>query len=341
MLSVIIPTRNRSEFLRLALQSLQSQTYPLDRFEVLVIDNGSTDDTKQVIESFQQSFGNIRYFFDPTPGLHVGRHVGLREAKEDILVYADDDIEATPTWLEGIAESFQDQEVVLVGGKNLPKYEVAPPDWIEKMWKEDEYGNRILGYLSLLDLGDEIKEIDPNYVYGCNFSIRKSTLLEAGGFHPDAMPQELIKYRGDGESHVSTYILSNGYKAVYNPKASVYHMVPSSRMTKEYFCRRAFNEGISHSYTELRNNYSGKNDTNKYNVFSVYFKIIKSMTIIELFKAIGRKINKIFDGNIHNSHGYIEKMIDKSFQHGKRIHNEEIKNDPKLLEWVLRSDYYD
>jgi len=340
MLSVIIPTRNRSEFLRMALQSLQSQTFSLDRYEVLVIDNGSTDATKKVIESFQQSIGNIRYFFDATPGLHVGRHVGLREAKEDILVYADDDIEATPTWLEGIAESFQDQEVVLVGGKNLPKYEVAPPDWIEKMWKEDENGNRILGYLSLLDLGDEIKEINPNYVYGCNFSIRKSMLLEAGGFHPDAMPQELIKYRGDGESHVSTYILSNGYKTVYNPKVSVYHMVPSSRMTKEYFCRRAFNEGISHSYTELRNKYSGKDGIKEYNAFPGYIKKIKNMTIIELYKAIGRKINKIFDGNINNSHEYIDTMIYKSFQHGKKIHNKEIKNDPKLLEWVLKSDYF-
>ena len=77
MLSVIIPTRNRADFLQLALQSLQSQTLPADLFEVLVIDNGSTDNTEQIVASLQQQLGNVRYFFDPTPGLHVGRHLGM------------------------------------------------------------------------------------------------------------------------------------------------------------------------------------------------------------------------------------------------------------------------
>lgn len=342
VLSVIIPTRNRSEILCLALKYLKSQTFPSDRFEVLVIDNGSTDNTKKVVESFQQQLGNIRYYFDSTPGLHVGRHVGLRAARADILVYADDDIEATLTWLEGIAESFQDEEVVLVGGKNLPKFEVEPPDWIKKMWNEDQNGNRIIGYLSLLDLGNVIKEINPYYVFGCNFSIRKSTLLKAGGFHPDAMPQELIKYRGDGETHVSRYILRNGYKAIYNPKASVYHIVPSSRMTKEYFCRRAYNEGISSSYTELRNKYLGKNETNiKSNIYSFYLQKLKTMTVIELFKAVGRKFSKNIKANLSSPYDDIHKMIDESYQKGRKIHHDEIINDPKLLEWVIKCNYLD
>jgi glycosyltransferase involved in cell wall biosynthesis len=340
-LSVIIPTRDRANCLKGVLSSLTVQTYPPKCFEVLIVDNGSKDNTKEIFDFYSSSILNLHYYYDDRPGLHVGRHVGLREAKGDILVYADDDIEATQMWLEGIAESFNDKEVVLVGGKILPKYEVAPPDWIIRMWKEDENGNRILGYLSLLDLGDEVKEINPNYVFGCNFSIRKSTLLEAGGFHPDAMPQELIKYRGDGESHVSRFILSNGYKTIYNPKASVYHMVPSSRMTEEYFCRRAFNEGISYSYTELRNKFLRKDGTIKrYNAISFYYQQLKTMTIIELFKTSVQKIINILGVNLYNSHEYINKMIDKSFKHGKKIHNKEVKNDPKLLEWVLKSNYY-
>jgi len=94
---------------------------------------------------------------------------------------------------------------------------------------------RILIYLSILDLGDTIKTINPYHVFGCNFSIRKKILLEAGGFHPDAMPQELIRFRGDGESHVSRYILVHGYKTLYHPKASVYHLVTHNRMTEDYF----------------------------------------------------------------------------------------------------------
>ena len=91
-----------------------------------------------------------------------------------------------------------------------------------------------------MDFGDKIKEINPSYVFGCNFSIRKNILLEAGGFHPDGMPQEIIKYRGDGESYVSKYIEKNGYKTIYNPKASVYHLASTDRMTKKYFAKRAF-----------------------------------------------------------------------------------------------------
>ncbi len=217
-LSVIIPTRNRAKYLAGALASITGQTYPQELFEVIVVDNGSTDNTKEVCQSFNDRIKNLRYFYEPTPGLHVGRHLGMREAKSEILVYADDDIEAFPTWLEAIAESFQNPEVVLVGGKNLPKWEAEPPDWILKMWEKDKNGNRILGYLSILDLGDEKKFISPFHVFGCNFSIRKNILLEAGGFHPDAMPKELIIYRGDGETHVSEYIHKKKVQGLLPPR---------------------------------------------------------------------------------------------------------------------------
>jgi glycosyltransferase involved in cell wall biosynthesis len=121
-LSVIIPTRNRANYLKNAFESIKNQSLPSNEYEVIVVDNGSTDNTKQIVEEFNSNVQNIRYFFDATPGLHIGRHIGLKESQSDILVYADDDIEAFPTWLEGIWESFQDNNVALVGGKNLPKW---------------------------------------------------------------------------------------------------------------------------------------------------------------------------------------------------------------------------
>jgi glucosyl-dolichyl phosphate glucuronosyltransferase len=318
MLSIIVPTRNRADLLQLALQSLQSQTLSSDLFEVLVIDNGSTDNTKQVVTSFQQHSGNIRYFFESTPGLHVGRHLGMKMAGSDILVYADDDIEAFPTWLEAIAESFQDSEVVLVGGKNLPKFESEPPEWILKMWEKDENGNRILGSLSIIDLGNEKKEISPYQVFGCNFSIRKSVLLEAGGFHPDAMPQELIKYRGDGETHVSRYIFAKRYKTIYHPKASVYHTVPSDRMTEEYFCRRAYNQGISNSYTLIRN----KSKNRWYAFFKMRLRKAKL------------KLQDVFFNNkqIHFELSYIN---------GHFFHQKEAKNSFAVSDWIFKDNYLD
>jgi len=338
MLSVIIPTRNRADLLKSALQSLETQTLPSNFFEVLVIDNGSTDNTRQVVELARQRLGNVRYFYDPTPGLHVGRHLGMKMAESDILVYADDDIEAFPTWLEAIAESFQDPEVVLVGGKNLPKWESEPPEWILKMWEPDKNGDRVLGYLSILDLGNERKFINPFYVFGCNFSIRKKILLEAGGFHPDAFPQELIKYRGDGESHVSRYISDHNYKALYHPQASVYHIVPSSRLTEDYFCQRAHNQGISDSYTKIRLQHLG--DNNK-RLLLRYCRVLKKMAIGKWLKLLIRQIgSKILTEN-GDEISFIKKKIQKAYLEGWNYHQQLVKRDLSLLGYVIRENYYD
>jgi len=317
-LSVIIPTRNRAALLQMALQTLQSQTLSSNSFEVLVIDNGSTDNTKQVVESAQKRLGNVRYFYDPTPGLHVGRHLGLKMARSDILVYADDDIEAFPTWLEAIAESFQDPEVVLVGGKNLPKWESDPPDWILKMWEPDKNGNRILGYLSILDLGDQEKEISPFYVFGCNFSIRKRVLLEASGFHPDGMPEDMIVFRGDGESHVANYILLKKYKAFYNPKASIYHKVPKTRLLIEYYQKRYFLEGISYSYKMTRNRPS-----------------------INCKNLINNLINTILSFLSIKQMPQFIKLSKRSFKDGYQFHQKAVRNNRELYRWITKPNYLD
>ena len=288
--------------------------------------------------------------------------MGLKFANSDILVYADDDIEAFPTWLEGIAEAFEDKDVVLVGGKNLPKFESEPPDWISKMWEKDENGNRMLGYLSILDLGDEIKTINPFHVFGCNFAVRKQTLLDAGGFHPDAFPQELIRFRGDGESHVSSFIKSKGYKAVYNPKASVYHCVPNSRMTVEYFCRRAYNQGISDSYTAIRRSKDRVSNKIGFNKLSElkrraehFLEQVKEKPFHEIPGVIGRRMKgyaskclkirtypppkNLLDENALTS--AIHLRISQSYKEGCTFHQKEITEDPQLFKWVLKRDYWD
>lgn len=328
-LSVIIPTRNRSRSLFLALESICNQTISQDKFEVIVVDNGSKDDTKEVALSFLNKIGNLRYFYEDKPGLYMGRHRGLKEARSEILVYADDDIEAFPTWLEGIKESFEDERTVLVGGKNLPKFLSEPPEWILRMWDRTEKNGHVLGYLSILDLGEETKEINPYYVFGCNFSIRKAILLEAGGFHPDAMPQELISYRGDGETHVSKYISENKYRAIYNPKASVYHVISSDRLTVEYFCIRAHNEGVSRSFSQIRDSHGLSISDRKKCILKL--KNILRTTCSVIMKLV-KKDKKLLDLEI-------QKKIDASFYAGMRFHQAEVNKDPELLAHVLRKTY--
>ena len=312
-LSVILPTRNRAQVLSGALESLTKQTYPKAMFEVIVVDNGSTDDTREVCTSFMNRIPQFRYLYEETAGLHAGRHRGMKTAKSDILVYADDDIEAFPTWLEAIAEAFRDDQVVLVGGKNLPKFEQEPPVWILRMWKKDHQGGRMLPYLSILDLGDEVKVISPYCVFGCNFSIRKSILLEAGGFHPDAMPPDLIRYRGDGETHVARYIIEHDYKTVYHPKASVHHLIPLDRLNEFYFIKRAFSQGISDSYTHFRKDKS--NSIRKQHFFRFAIRLLQILKVIR------------------------QARIQIAYFEGYCYHRDEVRKDPELYDWVMRETY--
>lgn len=253
MLSVIIPTRNRADFLSLALMSLTRQTLPINKFEILIIDNGSTDNTVQIIESCSTQLDNIRYFYEPEPGLHVGRHRGMLEARNDILVFADDDIEAFPTWLESIQLAFHEPNVAMVGGNNLPIFLAQPPKWLLALWNRPYARNvRAIPALSIIEVKGVSRDYDPFFVWGCNFSIQKKILYAAGGFHPDGMPKELIRFRGDGETHVSRFVKESGMRCIFHPGASVHHKVTQERMTFEYFYQRGFNQGISDSYSKLR-----------------------------------------------------------------------------------------
>lgn len=321
-LSVIIPTRNRSSLLEKAIQSLIIQTYPQDNFEIIIIDNGSTDVTKDVVELYKAKMPHLFYAYEPSPGLHVGRHAGLKIARGDILVYADDDIEAFPTWLEGIAESFEDPSVALVGGNNLPRYETPPPPWVELLWNKTPFG-MANGTYSILDFGNAIQEISPYYVWGCNFSIRKGVLLEVGGFHPDGMPDEFLRYRGDGESAVSKEILQAGYKTIFNPKTSIYHFVPTKRMTLQYIHKRGYQQGISDSYTSIRQNRK------------VDPKVAIRMSMSGLIHRFKTRVKENISTGIqpydHYRSGWLK---------GYLYHQHEVLKDEKLLAWILRGNYF-
>lgn len=321
-LSVIIPTRNRSSLLEKVIQSLILQTYPKENFEIIIVDNGSTDGTKCVVESFKNDLSNLIYIYYPELGLHVGRHAGLALSKGEILVYGDDDIEAFPTWLEGVAESFQDPAVALVGGNDLPRFESAPPEWVEQLWQVTPWGKTI-GEYSLIDFGNDVKEIPPYYVYGCNFSIRKKILLMVGGFHPDSMPDDMLKYRGDGESAVSDVIITKKYRVIFNPKASVYHLVSASRMTISYIHKRGYIQGISDSYSYIRK----RGHQNLINLLQAYYYFSKEICLLKIRKIL----KKIVSPNDFFILGHLE---------GYLYHQREVYYNREILEWTLKKDYF-
>jgi len=337
--SVIVPTLNQSAKLNQCLFHLSELSFDPDLFEVLVIDNGSTDDTKQVADTFKNEISNLRYFFSAISGLHASRNLGLEKARGAFLSYIDDDSLVTRGWLKGIQRAFEDMNVALVGGPCLPKYESEPPEWLKYFWSDCEFG-KILGYLSLLDFGDKFIAIPPSHIFGCNFNIRKDVLTKAKGFPPDGFPPELWRYRGRGDSLVSAKIAEFNLLSVYSPEVKIFHLVSNDRLSEEYVYQRAFKAGISYSYEELRERHyyiqeKKENTPEKKSCFAVLG--IDNITRFML-KSLRRSYQRMFHKEPHNVIK-IRKLMRKGWENGFAFHQNEVKKDPKLLEWVLRENY--
>ena len=332
--SIIIPTLNHASKLYQCLSYIANLSFDLNLFEVLIIDNGSTDNTKEIALSFNNKITNLHYVFCKSPGLMAARHKGCDEAKGNILCYIDDDSLVTEDWLYGIAESFLDDKVVLVGGPCIPEYEVNPPEWIGYFWRDTNYG-RINTYLSLNDFGDRKLDMNKVVVLGCNYSIRKKTLLEFGGTHPDYLPEKYKYYQGDGESGLSRKIEKSKYRVTYHPKARIKHLIPESRLTVDYFCWRRYFNGIHISYSAIRRQHGVDNANDEKNV-SIDRKIC--WWIKKSIKVVSKRRN-YRNTNEPDEIKQIRKKIQESYELGYQHHQAEVKKDPKLLEWVLRENY--
>ncbi len=325
--SVIIPTRNRADLLEVTLQSLVEQTMPIKDFEVIVVDNGSTDNTPEVATRFK-SLLQVKYVYEKQPGLHRGRHAGWQNARSNYLAFADDDIRAFPSWLESIYSVFEKHpKAALVGGKNLPEFHGPVPFFIQMLWNKVSTLGRSIPDLSILDFGDHEKIIPAFHVYGCNFSIRKNILEQTGGFHPDGMPFEKIEYRGDGESYVSEWVEKNGYHAYYHPGASVYHAVTKDRLSEEYFIKRKYNQGISDAYSDLRAGITRKSV--KSLGLKYYLRVLIGLEQISLLHQLRADLAKTD----------FEKKCDSSYKNGYAFLVAQYKSRPEIKEWIHKENY--
>lgn len=332
--SIIIPTYNGVAKLKKCLEHLSALKKPQNDFEVIIIDNGSTDNTAEIAKSYDF----VRYFYDKTPGLHTGRHLGAKEAIGEILCYLDDDSFVDKNWLIEIEKTFLNQEVKIAGGNNLPEYEIKPPAWLKYFWSDFGFG-KYLCELSLIKFYNKKMKVPTWLVFGCNFIIRKDVILELKGFNPDGIPQNLIKYRGDGETALSCKLNYKGVVAYINPKIIIKHYVPKNRMTIEYFKKRAFYHGVSDSFTQIRkeNGFEYLDfipNKNVENIKAPFFQRIYK----KLLKPIVNTLLHKFDVN-YKIYLKAKKEYEISYKEGFDFHQNEVKKDPELLKWVLKDNY--
>jgi len=219
-ISVVICTYNRDKFIRSALESLTRQTLPSSRFEVLVVDNNSTDQTAAICQAFiaETSQQNFFYHFEPNKGLSSARNRGIKEARGEVITYIDDDAIATEGFLQELFDFFTNHPGAAgAGGKVIPIYPgEAEPAWMNKY---------LYGFVTRQDFGGEKMKYTPRMKYpaGCNMSYRKNILEKVNGFN------EELHFRSD-DKLINFRVRKFSDDIWYIPGAMVYHHIDGERL---------------------------------------------------------------------------------------------------------------
>src|SRR5438045_1184577 len=142
--SIIVCTYNRDSFLGETIESILFHFSNKTNFELLIIDNNSTDTTAQLVKPFL-SKPQVRYFLETNQGLSNARNRGIKESGNDILVFLDDDIDIEANYLDVCDEVYSNSAINIVGGKVLP-YKVNVPNWLP---------TKFFYLASIFDLGNE------------------------------------------------------------------------------------------------------------------------------------------------------------------------------------------
>jgi glycosyltransferase involved in cell wall biosynthesis len=197
-------------------------------WEVLVVDNNSSDQTRAVIEDFARRLpGRIRHIFESQPGLSHARNAGIREARGDIVAFTDDDVSIPPTWLQSLTRNLNDGEWSGAGGRVLPERSFAPPRWLST---GSQYA---LGALCVFDLGPEARPLAES-PFGANMAFRKEMFEKYGYFRTDLgrKPGSLMS---NEDTEFGRRLFAGGERLRYEPTALVFHPVSAERMQKRYF----------------------------------------------------------------------------------------------------------
>jgi glycosyltransferase involved in cell wall biosynthesis len=219
LISVVICTYNRAQFLRLALGSMESQTASSDVFEVVVVNNNSSDNTDGVARSFCDRLSHFRLVFEHTQGLSHARNRGYQEAAGAYVAYLDDDAKAAPNWLEEMLSFIRrNPEVKAFGGPYFGFSSKPIPDWIRP-----GFGSR--------EFGDVERRIDDDNVpSGSNMVFAKETLEQFGGFDPSfGMDGNRTDY-GE-ETELFLRLQRNGVAVYCVPTMYIFHFVRPEKLS--------------------------------------------------------------------------------------------------------------
>lgn len=232
-ISVVLCTYNHSDLLRGCLESLCQQTLDKGNYEIIVVDNNSSDNTHHVVEGFS-GHENLSYILELTPGLSHARNRGLQEAKGRYVAYIDDDARAAMNWLEvayNLLKSIR-PELDCLGGPYRPFYTSPKPDWFLDQYEIRGFGNSPK-YLKRTE-----------YISGSNMIWAKKSLNKIGGFNINTgVIGNQLRLGEETNAFENLWALHEQPQLYYSPDLIIYHWVPDNKMKVSYRLKRKFAEG--------------------------------------------------------------------------------------------------
>lgn len=237
-ISVAICTYNRERYLPQLFQSILAQTLSVDQFEILLIDNNSPGNTKEIFDAFcKENPGiNARYCLETNQGLSHARNRAIQEAQAALITFLDDDAFIDEAYLHILISQFeQHPSCGAIGGPIHLHYEEFKPSW------ENKYLNSLLGYF---DKGATPFYFTEDYPRGSNMAFRMIVFEKAGKFNVELgrIGSQLF---GGEEKDLFNRIYSAEITVLYVPNAMVYHCVPKERTTFDFIKKQALGTGIS------------------------------------------------------------------------------------------------
>jgi glycosyltransferase involved in cell wall biosynthesis len=241
MISVIVPTHNRAKMLA---ESIRSVLECEGHAEVIVVDNNSIDNTREVAHSFGEQ---VRYVFEKNTAFTRARATGASAAKGNILVFIDDDVLVDKNALRELERLFQKPECGCVAAQISPKYEADPPGWAVAC-QHTFNGWSLLNPEFTPWLGCGFQEVSA--AYGPMMAIRQDVYDEVGGFPPDTIGietnDEKVGFRklyvGPGDYGICHLIRCAGYKIYFSPSVKCFHRIPPARFTVGFWRSRVRGE---------------------------------------------------------------------------------------------------
>jgi glycosyltransferase involved in cell wall biosynthesis len=239
--SIVIPTFNRATDLRKTLASVAglSATEP---WEVIVVDNNSTDDTRRVVVEAQAAFPvELRYVFEQEQGRSAALNAGIRAARGEIIATTDDDVEVQADWLDRAGEALDTLDCDYVGGKVLPVWPAARPDWIP------DHGGKQWAVIALLDYGPEPLRFFTKAHHvpiGVNMAFRR-TAFDRAGMWSNRVGRKKGTLLGQEVREWMLRARAAGLQGSYTPSMVVRHLIQKDRLEKAYFRRWFYWNGVS------------------------------------------------------------------------------------------------